>query len=154
MACFEAFRPPCCSRFTACGFTPGSLWRTEMFCCFVMFGSVIQLWLSQQNMVSVSPPSARARQTGVFVRCLVCSPPWIGEFFEMHSTLRGGGLCVCEDYPRREKSTETSGPPQGYTKICSSSFSFLTFSGLLWFFTSVDRFLLAVSQLCQDKIIQ
>lgn len=117
----------------------------------VMLGSVIQLWLSQQNMVSVSPPSARVKQTGVFVLYLVCSPPWIGEFFEMHSPLQGGGLCL---YPRREKSTETSGPPQGYTKICCSSFSSLTFSGRLWFFTAVDRFLLAVSQLCQDKIIR
>lgn len=74
---FGPLGPPCCSWFTACGFTSASLSQTEMFCCNLMCSSVIQLRLAGQNTASVSPPPVGAADTQ-FVCRLACCPPRLG----------------------------------------------------------------------------
>lgn len=54
---------------------PVLLKQTEMFCCILKSSSVIPLWLSQQNTVSVSSPPVGPERGRTFVYCLVCCTP-------------------------------------------------------------------------------
>lgn len=88
---FESFGS-CCSWFTACGFTSGSLGQTEMFCCILIFSSMIQLWLSQQSVVSVSPSLCQGQRD----REVLCTA-WCVVHSDSGSLLLCTLLCRDED---------------------------------------------------------
>lgn len=66
---------------------------SSIFCCILMSSSVIQLWLSKQNMVSWCPASVGGWETKRVCVLFVVLSTLIHGY--MPSRLHRGGLCFC-----------------------------------------------------------